>query len=336
MLRLVYLVAGGEAAFRERPFVTFHYCPVVSPLTMDFDSTELLIFFAERDLPSYFSIVPNAGLTSPLTMPATLAQCNAEFLAAATLTQMIQPGKALIYSSLPTVADMRSGAYSPGAIETGMLHMACAQMARFYNITAGGYIGLTNSKTNDAQSGYETGMSVVAGYLGGVDIFNMGGLLDALMAFDFAKAVIDNEIAMMLKRIRRGFEFNDAELALDQIAEIGPGGMFAGTEHTLERMRSAMYLADIADRDPRAQWQERGGLDTQARALRKAKEYLTRANPAVLLPEVDALIRAEFPGMVAGDSLPPEGWQRAQRESESETEMGDRRRRRRHMRGVAA
>jgi len=336
MLRLAYLVAGGEAAFRERPFITFHYCPVVSPLTMDYDSTELLIFFAERDLPSYFSIVPNAGLTSPLTMPATLAQCNAEFLAAAVLTQMIRPGKALIYSTLPTVADMRTGAYSPGAIETGMLHMGCAQMARFYNLTAGGYIGLTNSKINDAQSGYETGMSVVAGYLGGVHIFNMGGLLDALMAFDFAKAVIDGEIAMMLKRLARGFEFSEAELAMDQVTEIGPGGMFAGTEHTLQRMRSAMYLADIADRDPRAQWRERGGLDAQARALRKAQEILTRLNPAFLTPDVDALIRHEFPGVVAGDSLPPEGWKRLPRGIEAEDELGDRRRRRRHLREVAA
>jgi trimethylamine---corrinoid protein Co-methyltransferase len=81
---------------------------------MDFDSTQLLIIFSELDLPSYFSIVPNAGLTSPLTMLGTLAQCNAEFLAAGVLTQMIRPGKAVIYSTLPTVADMRSGAYSPG------------------------------------------------------------------------------------------------------------------------------------------------------------------------------------------------------------------------------
>jgi len=329
MLRLAYLVAGSEDAFRERPFITFHYCPVVSPLTMDFDSTELLIFFAERNLPSYFSIVPNAGLTSPLTMTSTLAQCNAEFLAAAVLTQMIQPGKPLIYSTLPTVADMRSGAYSPGAIETGILHMGCAQMARFYNVAAGGYIGLTNSKVNDAQSGYETGMSVVAGYLGGVDIFNMGGLLDALMAFDFAKAVIDDEIAMMLKQIRRGFEFSEAELALDQIAEVGPGGMFAGTEHSLERMRSTMYLADVADRDPRQQWQERGGLDTQARAIRKAKDILTRENQAAFSPELDELVRLEFPGLVPGDSLPPEGWKRVQSQQEEEGGAGERRRRRR-------
>lgn len=333
MLRLAALVAGSEAAFREHPFITHHYCPVVSPLTMDFDSTQLLISFSELDLPSYFSIVPNAGLTSPLTMTGTLAQCNAEFLAAAVLTQMIRPGKSLIYSTLPTVADMRTGAYSPGAIETGILHMGCAQMARYYDIPAGGYIGLTNSKINDAQAGFETGMSVTAGYLGGVDIFNMGGLLDALMAFDFAKAVIDNEIALMLKQIKRGFDFSEEDFALDLIAETGPGGMFASTEHTLERMRSAMLLAEIADRDPRAQWQERGGQDAQARALRRVRDILTRDNPAVFSPDVDARVRAEFAGMVAGDSVPPEGWKRVAAESEGAGDgAGVRRRRRRHQR----
>ncbi len=331
VLKLIALIAGSEEAFREHPFVTHHYCPVVSPLTMDFDSTQDLIIFSEKNLPSYFSIVPNAGLTSPLTLLGTLAQCNAEFLAAGVLTEMICPGKEVLYSTLPTVADMRSGAYSPGAIETGILHMGCAQMARFYNIPSGGYIGLTNAKVNDAQSGFETGMSVVAGYLGGVDVFNMAGLLDALMAFDFAKAVIDNEIALMLKRIRRGFEFSEENFALDQIAEIGPGGMFAGTEHTLERMRTAMLLTEVADRDPRAQWLERGGLDAHARALQKAKEILTRDNPAVFSAEVDARVRAAFPGLVAGDAVPPEGWKRVTEEA-GEDLSGVRRRRQRHLR----
>ena len=329
VMRLAYLVAGGEGAFRQRPFISHHYCPVVSPLTMDFDSTQLLIYFSEQNLPSYFSIVPNAGLTSPLTMLSTLAQCNAEFLGAAVLTEMIQPGKAVIYSTLPTVADMRTGAYSPGAIETGILHMGCAQMARFYNIPSGGYIGLTNAKINDAQSGYETGMSVTAGYLGGVDIFNMAGLLDALMTFDFAKAVIDNEIALMLKQIQRGFEFSRENFAMDQIAEIGPGGMFAGTEHTLERMRTTMLLAEVADRDPRAQWLERGGLDAGARAMKRVQEILTHDNPASLSPEIDTMVRAAFPGLVAGDSVPPQGWKKATM-IEEEDDGGMRRRRRMH------
>jgi trimethylamine--corrinoid protein Co-methyltransferase len=145
--------------------------------------------------------------------------------------------------------------------------------------------------------------------------------------------VIDNEIALMLKQIKRGFEFSEENFALDQIAEVGPGGMFAGTEHTLERMRTTMLLSEVADRDPRAQWAERGGLDAGARALRKVKEILTRENPAAFSPEMDAMIRDAFPGLVAGDSVPPEGWHRAA-PAEAEDD-GGMRRRRRHARAVA-
>jgi trimethylamine---corrinoid protein Co-methyltransferase len=153
------------------------------------------------------------------------------------------------------------------------------------------------------------------------------------MAFDFAKAIIDNEIALMMKRIKRGFEFSEENFALDQIAQVGPGGMFAGTEHSLERMRSAMFLAEISDRDPRAQWQERGGLDAQARALLKARQILTRPNPVALSPDMDAELRAIFPGLVAGDALPPQGWPRVAA-PETDDEDAGRRRRRRHDRAA--
>ena len=307
ILQLGYLVAGSEAAYRAHPFITHHYCPVVSPLTMDFDFTAAAIYYTEQKFPCYPTIVPNGGLTAPLTMMGVLTQGNAEFLAAAVLEQMIVPGKETIYASLPTLGDMRTGAYAPGGIETGILMIAVAQMARFYNVPNGAYIGLTNSKVNDAQSGYETGMSCVAGLLGGVDMFNMAGLMDALMSFDFAKAVVDDEIALMMKRIKRGMEFSEANLALDLIREIGPAGMFMDHQHTLERMKSAAYLPYVADREPRQQWLEKGALDSQAHAMRRVKDILTRDNPAVFSAEVDARLRAEFAGLVAGDAVAPEG-----------------------------
>jgi trimethylamine:corrinoid methyltransferase-like protein len=92
----------------------------------------------------------------------------------------------------------------PGAIEIGMMNSAVCQMARFYNVPSGGYLGLTNSKISDAQAGFEKGMSPLMGALSGVDFIVMGGLLDALMSFDFAQATIDNEIALMIKRVREG------------------------------------------------------------------------------------------------------------------------------------
>ena len=326
ILKFAHIIAGGEAAYMERPFITHHYCPCVSPLTMDYDSTATLIYYAERGLPGHPTLVPNAGLTSPLTLAGTLVQGNAEFLAAVVLEQMVRPGKATIYSSLPTVADMRTGAYAPGAIETGMLFMGVAQMARFYGVPCGGYIGLSNAKVNDAQSGFETGMSGVAALLSGNHLFNMAGLLDALMSFDFAKAVIDDEIVAMLRRLQRGLELSEESFALDVIREVGPGGMFADHLHTLERMRTTGFLPEIADRDPRQGWIEKGGLDAQGRAMLRVRDILTRDAPSLFSPDVDAHLRREFAGMVAAEFAPPEGWTRAPEEALSD--RAERRRRR--------
>ena len=300
VMQLLNTVAGSAEAYRQRPFVTHHYCPIVSPLTMDQLSTEAVIFFCEAALPVYPSIVPNAGLTSPMSMAGTLAQGNAEFLAISVLMQMVREGTPTIYATLPTVADMRTGAYASGAIECGMLHMAFAQMARFYNVPYGGYIGLTNSKINDAQSGYETGMSTTAGVLAGIDMLNMIGLLDALKVFDFAKAVIDDEIAQMLKRLKRGITFSEDELALQVIVQIKPGGSFMMSPHTAKRMKSEALLPRLADREAREIWEKKGSLDTHARATQRVSEILAQASPGLITAEVDMRIRAQFKDLVHG------------------------------------
>jgi trimethylamine--corrinoid protein Co-methyltransferase len=307
VLHLLYTIAGSEAAYRAHPFVTHHYCPVVSPLTMDQLSTEAVIFFCEQGLPVYPSIVPNAGLTSPMSMAGTLAQGNAEFLAISVLMQMVKEGTPTIYATLPTVADMRTGAYASGGIECGMLHMAFAQMARYYHVPSGGYIGLSNAKVNDAQSGYETGMSGVAGLLGGADLYNLGGLLDALKVFDFAKAVIDDEISLMLKRLNRGIMFDEDELALAVIEQVKPGGSFMMDPHTKKRMKSEALLTRLADREARETWEKKGSLDTQARAMKRVREILARESSALFPAEVESRIRAQFKDLVPGKLELPQG-----------------------------
>jgi trimethylamine---corrinoid protein Co-methyltransferase len=309
ILQLAYLVAGSEEAYREHPFITHHYCPVVSPLTMDHLSTEAVMYFSEQGLPVYPTIVPNAGLTSPMSLAGTLAQGNAEFLAAATLMQMVKEGTPLIYATLPTVADMRTGAYASGGIECGMLHMAHAQMAHFYNVPCGGYVGLTNSKVNDAQSGYETGLSTMAGVLAGMDMLNMGGLIEALKTFDFAKAVIDDEIAQMLKRMKRGLEFSEENLAVDVIKKIGPGGSFIVEPHTIKRMKTAGLLTKLSDRDTRTQWEKKGAHDIHDRAMTRVREILAKPSTTVFSPEVEARIRAHYTDLITAEMEVPEGLQ---------------------------
>jgi trimethylamine---corrinoid protein Co-methyltransferase len=302
ILRMCEQMAGSQAAFWERPFVAFQYCATVSPLTMDVESTEKLLRYTEWGVPSFGAIVPNAGLTSPLTLLGTLAQCTAEFLAETVLVQMVRAGTPRVFDALPTAADMRTVAYAPGAIETGILTMGCAQMARYYQVPCAAFVGSTNAKLNDAQSGYETGMSTVAAVLGGVDLLALGGLLDAMMTFDYAKLVIDGEIGLMLKRITRGLEFSEENMALGVLSDVGPGGTFVETRHTLKRARTETFLPTVADRQMRHQWQAGGALDSAARALQHVRDILRRDNPAVFSPDVDAKIRAQFENLVPGDA----------------------------------
>ncbi len=309
ILKLAYAIAGGEAAYRNHPFITHHYCPMISPLKMDENSTEMMMYFTEQGLPSHPTVVPNAGLTSPMTLAGTLAQGNAEFLALATLMQMVKSETPLLYSTLSTVADMRTGAYAPGGIECGMLNMAHAQMANFYQVPCAGYIGLTNAKVVDAQAGYEKAMSCLGGLLAGIHVLQYVGLIDALMAFDFGMAVIDNEISLMLKRVARGMEFSDENLALDEIQEIGPGGMFLTTNRTLALMADTALMPTIADRQPRQLWLKGGGKHAQDVALAKAREILEEPGGALFDSAVEERVRIAFAGMVSGDfTLPAEPW----------------------------
>lgn len=304
VLELGAIIAGSKEAYLERPLINHHFCPVVSPLTMDATITEQLIYLTDKKLPVYCTIAPSAGMTSPMSLLGTLALGNAEFLISAILMQMVRPQTPLIYAVLSTVADMRQGNYAPGAIETGMMQMAHCQMARFYKVPSGGYIGLTNAHVDDAQSGYETGMGTTAAMLGGADMLNMGGLLSSLLTFDFAKAVIDNEIGLMLKRIHQGMKSGAEDLCLDVIAKVGRGGSYLEELDTFNRMRTTALIPSVAMRDIRGIWAENGKTDAHTRALAEAEKILTRDNPAVFSPEVDAKLRTRFKDLVAGDA----GW----------------------------
>jgi len=127
-------------------------------------------------------------------------------------------------------------------------------------------------------------------------------LLGSLMTFDYAKAVIDNEIALMLKRIDTGLEPIKEDGFLDLIKEVGPGGSYVEQEDTVKRMRSTALLPMLAIREMRAAWEANGRPDVYSNAMAQVKEILSQNNPVVFDDAVDHQIRNRFKDMVAGDS----------------------------------
>ena len=184
-------------------------------------------------------------------------------------------------------------------------------MARFHNVPSGGYLGLTNSKVSDGSGGisrrgchhcWEPFLAWISS--------SWAGLLDALMTFDFGQLVIDDEIAKMIKRVRRGFEFLPETISFEEIKETGPAGMFAGNPETLERMTKVNLLPELADRKPREQWSEEGASTIRHRAMDKALDILSTPTVHAIDDEIDGRIHETFDDLVSGNSVLPEGWVR--------------------------
>ena len=70
-------------------------------------------------------------------------------------------------------------------------------------------------------------------------------------------------------------------------------------------------MPELADRKLRELWEMEGSSTIHQRALNKAYDILSTPNSAALDARVDARIRNEFEGLVAGDAMLQEGWKRA-------------------------
>ncbi len=71
-------------------------------------------------------------------------------------------------------------------------------------------------------------------------------------------------------------------------------------------MKTEAVMTKLADRDTRTAWEKKGALDIHARAMNRVKEIMSANTDSFISPELDAQLRAEFPGLVAGELKPLE------------------------------
>jgi trimethylamine--corrinoid protein Co-methyltransferase len=77
---------------------------------------------------------------------------------------------------------------------------------------------------------------------GGNLLFHAAGWLEGSLSTSLQKLAEDVEVLERLERfVAAPFEVDDDALALDAFREVGPGGIFLGTEHTLRLLHAAAY-----------------------------------------------------------------------------------------------
>lgn len=238
-----------------------------SPLRYPEEMLQSLLLFARAGQPLVFAPCSMAMTTSPATLAGTLAQNNAEVLAGIVLAQLVNPGNPVVYGNTSTISDMQTMSIAIGAPELSLLSGAAAEMAAFYRMPSRVGGALTDAKRPDYQAGMESMLSMLTAQSSGASlIVHSGGIVDSFLTLSFEKLLLDEDLGGMARRISRGIEVNPQSLALDVIAEVGPGKDFLSTSHTLYHFRKEMFRPGLSDRHPFQAGQDYGNnLLDQAR-----------------------------------------------------------------------
>lgn len=233
-----------------------------------------------------------SGAMSPVTIAGALAQQNAEALAVIAFTQMIRAGAPVIYGGFTSNVDMRSGAPAFGTPEYAKAAFVGGQLARRYGLS---YRSTNANASNapDAQAAWESMMSLWPVMLGHTNmVMHAAGWLEGGLTASFEKFVIDLELLQGMAAFLEPLEITEATLAIDAIRDVGPGGHFFGTPHTLERYETAFYEPLLSDWRNFESWEEAGSLDATTRANRLYRAMLDAYEAPKVDPAVDEELKA--------------------------------------------
>ena len=206
------------------------------------------------------------GAMTPVTMAGALAQQNAEAVLTLAMLQLAAPGAPVIYGGFTSNVDMRSGAPAFGTPENALANIAGGQLARRYGLP---YRTSSCNASNaaDAQSIYETQVAMWGGVMGhGNIIYHAAGWLEGGLLASWEKLILDIESIQTLVGILTPIQIDEASFGLDAIRDVGPGGHFFGTPHTMERYKTAFYEPLVSDWQNSENWAKAGSKTAEMRA----------------------------------------------------------------------
>jgi len=292
ILAIIETVCGSVEAFRERPRFSV-VCCTSSPLAIDGAFLDVNVELARYGVPILIYPMPIAGATAPITVAGTVAMNMAEFLGANTVIQLEAPGTPVILGAGASLLDMKAGTFSFGALETGLMVAACAEIAHELGVPVL-CPGLgTDAKYGGIQAGYEKALKGMVAVSAGADLVTGGiGLLSGANLMSLPQIVIDAEIAEMIGRSVAGTQITPETVMSDSIERVGFTGSYLSEKETARRLRSGeVFLPRISTRLSIEGWRAQGRDEADA-ARDRVCEILATAGargPKLAGDKVEAL-----------------------------------------------
>lgn len=280
IVEMAEMVAGGARALRNRPFLVL-YAEPISPLTIPEESAQEIMFMAEKSLPIIFTPAVLTGATGPSTIAGGIVQANAEMLGGYVLGKLVNKEIPFLYGECALPMDMRTGQAPYVTPEYMLANTAFADMARYYRLPMFSVAGCTDSNLPDQQATMEGAMWIVLTSLNGGNLIHDVGYMDGGLTTSLELIVVFNEVIRMMRRFTRGFDISYKTAALDLIHEVGPGGEYLSSEHTLNHFKENFY-SDLLSKDSYEAWEKGDKKNLIERANDKVKNLLENHKPEPL------------------------------------------------------
>lgn len=289
-LRMAAEVVGGVEALRERHYISAMVC-TTSPLILEELATEDAMIWAENHVPVHITAMGQMGLTGPATVAGDLVLCHAETLALAAAMQAHDKGSPVLYGSVLSSMDPKSGAVNFGSPESMLLAAGSSEMARYVHwpCSCGG-IG-PGATLPGVQASVENATMALLCAMTGSEIMNGVGLVDNSTVLSYEQLMIDNDIVGLTISACRDIPVDDDALAIDLIEKVGVGRSFLTEMHTLRHARE-FYVPLIWSKDSYDAWSKRGKKDLMVSAKEKADSVIKEHKPERLDPGVSKRIDA--------------------------------------------
>jgi trimethylamine--corrinoid protein Co-methyltransferase len=270
-VEMLAAVAGSEEELRKRPNFATLYCPI-SPAYFTIENIRCMLAWAGFGIPITLLSMAMGGASAPATLLGELVVINLELLAWIVALQHLFPGTPLLYGSVSSVLDMRTGLLPLGSPERGMVNSGAAVMGAYYGIPSmcGGLS--TDAKELDIQAGFEKSVTAFPLMMENASIIYGVGAVDAGAAISYTQMVMDNEIIGGLKRMMEGITIHDLTEEVQIIKANIPRGNFLKEKHTQRNYKRHWY-PKLLNREAYDTWVvDRNSVEENSRDL--ARELL--------------------------------------------------------------
>ncbi len=281
IIAIAETIAGSGEQLARNPFLLAYLEPI-SPLQHAQESVRKLLMMADRGLPVVYAPGVLQGASGTVTVAGTLAMCSAEVLSALVIAQLRRKGTPFVWGAGAGPLDMRTAVCAYGAPEFMQLCMGMAELGHhYYRMPVWGFSGCSDSKLADIQAGIESAVWILWTALSGANLVHDIGYIESGLTCSYEMIVICDEIISFVRRLLAGVDLSQDMMAMDTIHEVGPGGSYIETSHTLRHFEEVWYPR-LFDRRAHGSWVEAEKPTAIKTANEVAREAVSNHTPSPL------------------------------------------------------